>query len=63
MKSKTLVKKKKEKVIWKELEETESKHTGVSKCFETDRLLKRKKAKKKLVVYNGNGDMLNTEKP
>ena len=45
------------------MEETESKHTGVSKCFETDRLLKRKKAKKKLVVYNGNGDMLNTEKP
>lgn len=63
MKSKNLVKKKKEKVIYKKLEETESKHTDVSKCFETDPLLKRKKPKKKLVVYNGNGDMFNTEKP
>ena len=36
--------------------------TDVSKCFEAVHLLKRKKPKKRLIVYNGNGDMVNTEK-
>ena len=37
-------------------------NTDVSKCFEAVHLLKRKKPKKRLIVYNGNGDMVNTEK-
>ena len=60
--TKGLIKKEKEKVIEKELEEIESKHTDVSKCFEALLLLKGKKPKKKLMVYNGNGDMVNTKK-
>ena len=59
---KELIKKEKEKIIEKELEEIASKHTDVSKCFEAVRLLQRKKPKKRLIVYNGNGDMVNTEK-
>ena len=58
---KELIKKGKKKVIEKELGEIESKHTDVSKCFEEVRL-KRKKPKKRLIVYNGNGDMVNTKK-
>ena len=46
----------------KELKEILSKHTDVSKCFEVVRLLKRKNPKMRLIVYNGNGDMVNTEK-
>ena len=38
-----------------------SKHTDVSKCFEEVRLLKRKNPKMRLIVYNGNGDVVNTE--
>ena len=59
---KELIKKEKEKIIEKELEEIESKHTDVSKCFEAVRLLKRKMPKMRLIVYTGNGDMVNTEK-
>ena len=59
---KELVKKEKENIIEKKLEEIESKHTDVSKFFEAVRLLKRKKPKKRLIVYNGNGDMVNAEK-
>ena len=59
---KELIKKEKEKVKEKELEEIESKHTDVTNCFEVVHLLKRNKPKKKLIVYNGNGDMVNTEK-
>ena len=44
------------------MEEIESKHTDVTKCFEAVRLLKRKKPKKRLIVDSGNGDMVNTEK-
>ena len=57
---KELIKKEREKLIEKELEEIESKHADVSKCFGTVRLLKR--TKPKLIVYNVNGDMVNTEK-
>ena len=49
-------------IIEKELEEFEPKHTDVSKCFEAVRLLKRKKSKRRLIVYNRNGDMVNIEK-
>ena len=58
---KEVMKKEKEKVIDKESEEVKSKHTNVSKCFEAVPLLKRKKPEK-LIVYNGNGDIVNTEK-
>ena len=57
---KELIKKEREKLIEKELEEIESKHADVSKCFGAVRLLKRKKPK--LIVYNVDGDMVNTEK-
>ena len=57
---KELIKKEREKLIEKELVEIESKHADVSKCFGVVRLLKRKKPK--LIVYNVNGDMVNTEK-
>ena len=57
---KELIKKEREKLIEKELVEIESKHADVSKCFGAVRLLKRKKPK--LIFYNVNGDMVNTEK-
>ena len=47
---KELIKKKKEKIIGKELEEIKSKHTDASKCFEAVGLLKRKKPKKKRLI-------------
>ena len=59
---KELVKKEKENIIEKKLEEIESKHTDVSKFFKAVHLLKRKKPKKRLIVYNGNGGMVNAEK-
>lgn len=57
------IKKEKENNIQSKLEEFESRDTDVSKCFEVVRLLKRKTPKKKLlIVYNGNGNIVNTEK-
>ena len=49
---KELTKKEKEKAIEKELEKIESKRNDISKCFEAVRLLKRKRPKNKLIVYN-----------
>ena len=59
---KELIKKEKENNIESKLGEFESRHTDVSKCFGAVRLLKRKIAKNKLIVYNGNGNIVNTEK-
>ena len=59
---KELIKKEKENVIESKLEKVESRHTDFSKCFEAVRLLKRKIPKKKLIVYNGSDDIVNTEK-
>lgn len=59
---KKLIKKEKENVIESKLEKVESRHTDFSKCFEAVRLLKRKIPKKKLIVYNGSDDIVNTEK-
>ena len=44
------------------MKEILSKHTDFSKCFEAVRLLKRKNPKMRLIVYNGNGGVVNTEK-
>ena len=46
----------------KELEEIESKPSDVNKCFEAVHLLKRKKPKKKQILYNGNGGIFKTKK-
>ena len=59
---KELIKKEKEKIIEKEFEEIESKHTNISKRFEAMRLLKKKKTKNRLIIYNGNDNVVNTEK-
>ena len=59
---KELIKKEKEKIIEKEFEEIESKHTNISKRFEAMRLLKKKKTKNRLIINNGNGNVVNTEK-
>ena len=55
---KELIKKEKGMIIKKELKEIEPKHTDVSRYFEAARLLKRKKPKKRLIVYNKNRDMV-----